>query len=245
MDPVALAAHGESLWHRLGLAALGIGWVSDGEVAWRTRQLAGVPRRAVAAGRGAGRPARPGRRAVGRRPGRSRRRQRRRPGPFGFVLQGASRGCPSRPGGAEARPRPPSGGSVPLPRPRWSCSGGPGAHEELTGSTATPHPGRHPASAASLRVPASPCSWLVSTATRWAPPSPPPTPPSSTSPASPCSRRPAARASAPTSPSPAWPPPPPPGRPLEQRRRPPPLPHPRLPRRRPHHPVVAPADRAT
>ncbi len=23
MDPVALAAHGESLWHRLGLAALG------------------------------------------------------------------------------------------------------------------------------------------------------------------------------------------------------------------------------
>jgi hypothetical protein len=29
MDPVALAAHGESLWHRLGLAALGIDWVED------------------------------------------------------------------------------------------------------------------------------------------------------------------------------------------------------------------------
>lgn len=37
MDPVALAAHGESLWHRLGLAALGIGWVEDGEVARRAR----------------------------------------------------------------------------------------------------------------------------------------------------------------------------------------------------------------
>jgi GNAT superfamily N-acetyltransferase len=37
VDPVALAARGESLWHRLGLAALGIGWVEDGDVARRTR----------------------------------------------------------------------------------------------------------------------------------------------------------------------------------------------------------------
>ena len=37
MDPVALAAHGESIWHRLGLRALGIGWVSDGTVARRTQ----------------------------------------------------------------------------------------------------------------------------------------------------------------------------------------------------------------
>ena len=36
MDPVALAARGESVWHRLALRALGIGWVSDGTVAWRT-----------------------------------------------------------------------------------------------------------------------------------------------------------------------------------------------------------------
>ena len=36
MDPVALAARGESVWHRLGLRALGIGWVEDGTVAWRT-----------------------------------------------------------------------------------------------------------------------------------------------------------------------------------------------------------------
>jgi GNAT superfamily N-acetyltransferase len=37
VDPVALAARGESLWHRLGLAALGVGWVERGEVARRTR----------------------------------------------------------------------------------------------------------------------------------------------------------------------------------------------------------------
>ena len=36
MDPVALAARGESVWHRLALRALGIGWVDDGMVAWRT-----------------------------------------------------------------------------------------------------------------------------------------------------------------------------------------------------------------
>ena len=37
MDPVALAARGESVWHRLGLAALGVDWVEDGEVARRTQ----------------------------------------------------------------------------------------------------------------------------------------------------------------------------------------------------------------
>jgi GNAT superfamily N-acetyltransferase len=36
VDPVALAARGESVWHRLALRALGIGWVEDGTVAWRT-----------------------------------------------------------------------------------------------------------------------------------------------------------------------------------------------------------------
>jgi GNAT superfamily N-acetyltransferase len=36
VDPVALAARGESVWHRLGLAALGIRWVEDGAVARRT-----------------------------------------------------------------------------------------------------------------------------------------------------------------------------------------------------------------
>jgi GNAT superfamily N-acetyltransferase len=36
VDPVALAARGESVWHRLALRALGIAWVEDGTVAWRT-----------------------------------------------------------------------------------------------------------------------------------------------------------------------------------------------------------------
>jgi GNAT superfamily N-acetyltransferase len=36
VGPVALAARGESVWHRLALGALGIGWVEDGTVAWRT-----------------------------------------------------------------------------------------------------------------------------------------------------------------------------------------------------------------
>ena len=36
MDPVALAARGESVWLRLGLAALGVGWEEDGQVARRT-----------------------------------------------------------------------------------------------------------------------------------------------------------------------------------------------------------------
>jgi len=36
VDPVELAARGESVWHRLGLRPLGIGWFEDGTVAWRT-----------------------------------------------------------------------------------------------------------------------------------------------------------------------------------------------------------------
>jgi GNAT superfamily N-acetyltransferase len=36
VDPVELAARGESVWHRLALRALGIGWFEDGTVAWRT-----------------------------------------------------------------------------------------------------------------------------------------------------------------------------------------------------------------
>jgi hypothetical protein len=39
VDPVALAARGESVWHRLGLAALGVGWAEEGDVA-RRRQPA-------------------------------------------------------------------------------------------------------------------------------------------------------------------------------------------------------------
>ena len=42
MDPVALAARGESVWHRLGLRALGIGWVEDAAVARRTQPTSPV-----------------------------------------------------------------------------------------------------------------------------------------------------------------------------------------------------------
>jgi GNAT superfamily N-acetyltransferase len=42
VDPVALAARGESVWHRLGLGALGIGWFEDGPVARRTRPASPV-----------------------------------------------------------------------------------------------------------------------------------------------------------------------------------------------------------
>jgi GNAT superfamily N-acetyltransferase len=42
VDPVALAARGESVWHRLGLAALGVDWVSDGQVARRTQPTSPV-----------------------------------------------------------------------------------------------------------------------------------------------------------------------------------------------------------
>jgi hypothetical protein len=42
VDPVVLAARGESLWHRLGLAALGVGWVERGDVARRTRRTTPV-----------------------------------------------------------------------------------------------------------------------------------------------------------------------------------------------------------
>jgi hypothetical protein len=36
LDPVAIAAGGESLWHRLGLSAHGVEWLEDGQVARRT-----------------------------------------------------------------------------------------------------------------------------------------------------------------------------------------------------------------
>jgi GNAT superfamily N-acetyltransferase len=34
-DAVALCAHGDSLWHRLGLSALGVGWEERDGIAWR------------------------------------------------------------------------------------------------------------------------------------------------------------------------------------------------------------------
>jgi hypothetical protein len=42
VDEVELAARGESVWHRLGLGALGIGWVEEGAVARRRREASQV-----------------------------------------------------------------------------------------------------------------------------------------------------------------------------------------------------------
>jgi GNAT superfamily N-acetyltransferase len=88
VDPVTLAAHGESLWHRLGLAALGVSWVEEDGVARRTQPStpvflaalslrAGVPAAALA-GAAAG----PATELAVRDAGGSEDL-----GPFGFVLQ--------------------------------------------------------------------------------------------------------------------------------------------------------------
>jgi GNAT superfamily N-acetyltransferase len=89
LDPVALAARGESAWHRLGLAALGIAWVEDGAVARRTVAcspvfLAALSLRArVPADRLAGAVAGLATEATVRDAGATEDL-----GPFGFVLQG-------------------------------------------------------------------------------------------------------------------------------------------------------------
>lgn len=154
MDPVALAARGESVWHRLGLAALGVDWVDDGQVARRTRPAtpvflgalslrAGVPAARLAAaadGLGAELAVRD---AGGTED----------LGPFGFVLQdrepwmlrppGPSGPGPDRPGLEVAPCRTPA--EVELFE-RTSVEG-------FTGSTATWSPGTIHPPAASLRVP--------------------------------------------------------------------------------------------
>jgi hypothetical protein len=154
MDPVALAAHGESLWHRLGLAALGIGWVEDGEVARRTQPSSPVFLGALSLR--AGVPAARLAQAVGPLAGDLAVRDAGATedlGPFGFVLQGREPWMLRPPGPVAAAPAPPALEVAPCRTPaevelfeRTSAEG-------FTGSTATLTPGAiHPA-AASLRVP--------------------------------------------------------------------------------------------
>jgi len=108
VDPVALAARGESVWHRLGLRALGIGWVEHGTVAWRTAPSspvflgavslrAGVPAERLA-GAVAGLP---GELAVRDAGGAE------NLGPFGFVLQAREPWMLRPPGPVPDGPRPP------------------------------------------------------------------------------------------------------------------------------------------
>jgi hypothetical protein len=108
VDPVALAARGESVWHRLALRALGIGWVEDATVAWRTAPSspvflgalslrAGVPAERLA-GAAAGLPGEVAVRDAGGDEDL---------GPFGFVLQAREPWMLRRPGPVPDVPRPP------------------------------------------------------------------------------------------------------------------------------------------
>jgi predicted N-acetyltransferase YhbS len=154
VDPVALAARGESVWHRLGLAALGVDWVSDGQVARRTQPTspvflaalslrAGVPAAALAkavnglgtelAVRDAG-----GTEDLG---------------PFGFVLQAREPWMVRPPGPTEPAPALPGLVVAPCREPAEVELFERTSVEAFTGTTAGWAPGTiHPA-AASLRVP--------------------------------------------------------------------------------------------
>jgi GNAT superfamily N-acetyltransferase len=154
VDPVALAARGESVWHRLGLAALGVGWVEHGQVARRTRPAtpvflgalslrAGVPAARLAAavdGLGAEVAVRD---AGGTED----------LGPFGFVLQAREPWMLRPPGPVGPVPATPGLEVAPCRTPadvelfeRTSVEG-------FTGSTASWSPGTIHPPAASLRVP--------------------------------------------------------------------------------------------
>jgi GNAT superfamily N-acetyltransferase len=154
VDPVALAAHGESVWHRLGLRALGIGWVSDGTVARRTQVTspvflgalslrAGVPAGRLAAAvdglatevavRDAG-----GTEDLG---------------PFGFVLQAREPWMLRPPGPVDAAPAPAGLAVAPCRTPAEVELFERTSVEVFTGTTAGWVPGSIHPPAASLSVP--------------------------------------------------------------------------------------------
>jgi GNAT superfamily N-acetyltransferase len=153
VDPVALAARGESVWHRLGLAALGIGWVEDGTVARRTAASspvflgalslrAGVPAALLAA-------------AVAHLPDEVAVRDAGGTGdlgPLGFVLQAREPWMLRRPGPLDGPPPRPGLVVTPCRTPAEVESFERTSVEAFTGTTAGWSPGSiHPAEA-SLRV---------------------------------------------------------------------------------------------
>ena len=154
MDPVALAARGESVWHRLGLRALGIGWVEDDAVAWRTRPTspvflgalslhAGVP-----AGRLAGAVAGLATEVAVRDAGGSEDL-----GPFGFVLQAREPWMLRPPGPVDAPPAPPGLVVAPCRTPAEVELFERTSVEAFTGTTASWAPGTIHPPVASLHVP--------------------------------------------------------------------------------------------
>jgi GNAT superfamily N-acetyltransferase len=153
VDPVALAARGESVWHRLALRALGIGWVDDGTVAWRTAPCspvflgalsleAGVPaQRLAGAVRGLA-----GEVAIRDAGGAE------DLGPFGFVLQAREPWMHRRPGPVPEVPAPPGLAVAPCRTPAEVELFERTSVEAFTGSLSSWTPGAvHPP--ASLRVP--------------------------------------------------------------------------------------------
>jgi GNAT superfamily N-acetyltransferase len=153
VDPVALAARGESVWHRLALRALGIGWVDDATVAWRTAPCspvflgalsleAGVPaERLAGAVRGLA-----GEVAVRDAGGAE------DLGPFGFVLQAREPWMHRPPGPAPGAPAPPGLALAPCRTPAEVELFERTSVEAFTGSLSSWTPGAvHPP--ASLRVP--------------------------------------------------------------------------------------------
>jgi GNAT superfamily N-acetyltransferase len=153
VDPVALAARGESVWHRLALRGLGIGWVDDGTVAWRTAPCspvflgalsleAGVPaQRLAGAIRGLA-----GEVAVRDAGGAE------DLGPFGFVLQAREPWMHRRPGPVPEVPAPPGLAVAPCRTPAEVELFERTSVEAFTGSLSSWTPGAvHPP--ASLRVP--------------------------------------------------------------------------------------------
>jgi predicted N-acetyltransferase YhbS len=154
VDPVALAARGESVWHRLGLAALGVGWVEDDQVARRARPSTpvflgalslhtGVPAARLAGaveGLGAGLAVRDAGGAEDL-------------GPHGFVLQAREPWMLRPPAPAGPVPAPPGLAVAPCRTPAEVELFERTSVEAFTGTTAGWSPGTIHPPAASLRVP--------------------------------------------------------------------------------------------
>jgi GNAT superfamily N-acetyltransferase len=154
VDPVALAARGESVWHRLGLHALGIGWVEDGEVARRTQATSPVFLGALSLRAGV-----PAARLAGAVEGLATEVAVRDSGatedlgPFGFVLQAREPWMLRRPGPVDAPPGPPGLAVAPCRTPAEVERFERASVEGFTGSTAGWALGSIHPPAASLRVP--------------------------------------------------------------------------------------------
>ena len=154
MDQVALAARGESVWHRLALRALGIGWVEGGAVARRTQAASPVFLGALSLRAGV-----PGERLAAAVEGLAAEVAVRDAGgsedlgPFGFVLQAREPWMLRLPGPVDAAPGPPGLVVAPCRTPaevelfeRTSVEG-------FTGSASSWFPGTIHPPEASLRVP--------------------------------------------------------------------------------------------